>query len=151
METLTNKQKKEYAKILYLNTAMTQKEIAAKVDISENSMSAWVNDDKWDALKTALSITRESELKSLYKQLSLLNKQNEAWLEDDDPNTNPDYDAVRKLTKSIYELSEKQSGVGEIILAQMDFITFVQQQNMEHAQLINNYSDAFIKTRLNTI
>ncbi len=150
-EVLSSTQKKEWAKVLFLNSNMTQKDIALKVGISQNSISKWVDKEKWDILKTTLTTTAENELRSLYKQLGLLNKQNEAYLEDDDPDTNPDYDRLRKLTKSIFELQNKKSGMGDIYLLMMDFITFINRDNMEDAKIVNNYADAFIKDRLNRI
>lgn len=135
--------------MLYLNSAMTQKEIAKKVGVSENSLSNWVTDGKWEALKTTLLSTHDEQLKNLYKILEMLNKQGKEALEDDDPDTNPDADAIIKITKAIKYLEKDGSGMGETYITLMDFLTFIQRDNMEHAQLVNNYADAFIKERLN--
>ena len=69
------KQKKEWAKLLYLKSDLNQKEIAEKVDVSEKTLSHWVNDEKenWELLKSSFIITREQELRRIYIQISELN------------------------------------------------------------------------------
>ena len=73
MAELKTKQKKEWAKLLYKSESMTQKEIAAKVGVSEKTMSHWVKGEHWDALRTAVTITREQQIHSWWQQISEIN------------------------------------------------------------------------------
>ncbi len=47
MADLTNAQKKEWAKTLYLKENLTQQEIADRVGVSRVSVSNWVRAGKW--------------------------------------------------------------------------------------------------------
>ena len=53
MTNLTSKQKKEWARQLYLDgtQVFTQQEIAEKVGISRKTLSKWVVDEKWNELR----------------------------------------------------------------------------------------------------
>lgn len=55
MEKLTNPQKRVLAERLYVQTGMSQKEIAADLDVSEKSLSKWKTEGEWDLLKAATS------------------------------------------------------------------------------------------------
>ena len=55
---LTNKQKKDWAKMLYLNEHITQKEIAERVNVNKMTIGKWVKEGKWEEMKTAVSITK---------------------------------------------------------------------------------------------
>ena len=48
MADLTNAQKKEWAKTLYLKENLTQQEIADRVGVSRVSVSNWVRAGKWE-------------------------------------------------------------------------------------------------------
>ena len=142
-------QLQELAKLIYLKENLTQKAIAERVGINEKTIKRWIDEGRWESLKTTLLTTKESELKSLYKQLSLVNVKNTIALEDDDPDTNPNYDELRKLTKSIREL-EGETNVGQMFETIMALIDFIRIDSLADAQLVNKYADRFIKERLNS-
>lgn len=149
-QELTNSQKKDYAKNLFLRDNLTQKQIAAKVGISERTMSLWVNDEKWDAQKKTLLTINEEQLAYLYECLDLVNRENLALLNDGDPETKPNIDAVSKLTKSIKTL-QTDANISEMIQTGMAFIKFVQEVDHELSKSVSKLFDAFIKQRLNTV
>ena len=51
--------KREMARIMYLHSNLNQKAIAIEVDVSEQTMTAWVNDNNWRDLETTLSVSQE--------------------------------------------------------------------------------------------
>ena len=51
MADLTNAQKKEWAKTLYLRENLTQQEIAERVGVSRVTVSNWVRSGKWEEQK----------------------------------------------------------------------------------------------------
>lgn len=59
MADLTNAQKKEWAKTLYLKENLTQQEIADRVGVSRVSVSNWVRAGKWEEQKVGLTLTRQ--------------------------------------------------------------------------------------------
>ena len=149
-DKLQNHQKKEWAKELYIRGDLTQKEIAAKVGITEKTMSNWVSDGKWDATRKTLLTTKKNQLELLYEMLDLLNQAGVAALKDNDPKTNPDADKIIKITNAIKKL-ENSTGIGEMIDTLKELISFTIKEDFEAAQLINKWGDLFIKDRLATI
>ena len=73
MTELSMQQKREWAKTLYLKENLTQQEIAERVGVSRITVNNWIGKNGWEMLKTSITITREEQLKSLYRQLAELN------------------------------------------------------------------------------
>ena len=144
---LANNLKKEWAKELYVSGEHTQKSISEKVKISEQTICKWVKDGKWDKERKTLLATKKEQLLLLYDQLDNLSKQNKIFQEDDDPDTNPNFDAVIKLVNAIKKL-ETKTGVGEMIDTAKRFIKFVQPENLELAKEITKWFDLFIQDEL---
>jgi transposase len=72
--------KKEIARMYYMN-GETQKAIAAKVEISEQTLSKWVEKGGWDKQRAAVHLTRPELVN---KSLAALNKILDQVLESDD-------------------------------------------------------------------
>ncbi len=47
MAELSNSQKKEWAKTLYLKERLTQQEIADRVGVTRVTVNSWSNKEKW--------------------------------------------------------------------------------------------------------
>ena len=64
MANLTIKQKKEWARMLYLDgtTLYTQAEISEKVGISRITLGRWIKDEKWAELRVSVTMTREQSI-----------------------------------------------------------------------------------------
>lgn len=144
-------QKKDYAKTLFLKDELSQKQIAEKVDVSEQTMTSWVNDPKenWRALRKSITTTKAEQLSFLYDILAKLTAEGKAALEDDDPATNPDVDGIAKISKSIERL-EKDAGIGEMIQTGIALLKYVQNEDIEAAQVINKWFYAFIQDKMKT-
>ena len=61
-QELDNKQKKEWAKLLFLTTDLTQAEIAVKIGVSRITIVRWAKE--WEGLKLNFLQTREARIKS---------------------------------------------------------------------------------------
>lgn len=147
-EELSIAQKKEWAQYLFLHEdGMTQKDIAAKVGVSENSMSKWVIEGKWDTQKRSLLTTRDTILRELYEALEGMKNEAKIAATDNDPSTKPDVDGIYKLVLAIRKL-ENESGIGSSITVLKAFITFIQKSDFELAQQVTSFADAFIKSNL---
>lgn len=146
MANLTIEQKREWAQLLYTKENLTQKEIAERVGISVQTMSKWVTKFKWDELKVSLTITREEQLKNLYRQLSEMNKA----ISERDGNKYPtaaEADTITKLANAIDKL-ETETGLNEILSTFKEFLNWLRKFNLEEAQRLVPIFDDFVKTKL---
>ena len=78
-QELDNKQKKEWAKLLFLTTDLTQAEIAVKIGVSRITIVRWAKE--WEGLKLNFLQTREARIKSTLMQLNELDESIAARLE----------------------------------------------------------------------
>jgi transposase len=140
---------KQYlAKILYTSQKLDQKLVAQKVDVSEVTMSKWVNQFGWKNLRSRLLVGKEEILSNLYEQLEELNN---TIREKDKGSRYADTkqaDVLIKLTASIRNM-ETELAIADIVGSGLRFIKFIQQkgtfeQVSEFAELWN----AFIQFEL---
>ena len=144
MAELTLKQKKDFAKQLLLNDeGITQAEIADRVGGSKVTICKWVNEGKWDEMRTSLLVGKDMQLSWLYRQL-------EQWQDTVNQRedgkqllTSKDADAVVKITAAIKNL-ETETNTAEKIATGKEFLAFVRKtcgldQSKEIARLFNAY------------
>lgn len=147
MEKLTNKQKKDWAKTLYLKERLTQKELAGRVGVSENTISKWVNDEGWEKLRKNMMLTREEQMQLMLNELEALNTfiqkkpAGERFADSKEANIR------RNLVKDIKELETKAS-LAEIIETGKRFIKWLSVADIKKAREIADLFDAFIKDNL---
>lgn len=100
---MTNAEKRNLAQDLYVKGTLTRKAISAAVGITEKTLRKWIEDNGWDELKEAMTVTRKQLLADAYSQLKAVNQQIE-----DNGNviTKPLADAKSLLRKEIEQLSE---------------------------------------------
>ncbi|MBQ3625038.1 MAG: helix-turn-helix domain-containing protein [Prevotella sp.] len=144
---LTNKQKREWAKTLYLKDNLTQQEIADRVGVSRVSVSHWVRDGKWEEQKAGITLTREEQIRSLYRQVAAINTAIEERPEGERFATSAEADIIGKLSKSIKQM-ETEVGIAEVISVMTRFIDFLRPIDLEKAKDVTRLADAFIKSIL---
>ena len=147
MNDLEVSQKKEWAKELFTKQQLSQKEIAVKVGISEQTLSKWINTEHWDTQRKSLMTSKQEQLSMLYDILDKLTKEGKKALEDEDTATNPDADRIIKITASIKKL-ETETGLGDTITIAQQFIKFVSTEELELAKTITHWFDLFIESKL---
>lgn len=148
---LSNKekeQKKEYAKIIFLQEKnITIKDLAERVGVSANTLSEWVKAEKWEGLKRNILLTRQEQLIQMQDELAELN----AFIQSKDEGVRfADFKMAQirnQLIKNIKDL-ETKALLPEIINALTQFLDFVRTENLEDAQLLADYTDTFIKSKL---
>lgn len=144
---LSIKQKKELAKMLYLKEHLTQKEIAERVSVNKMTICKWVKDEKWEGLKTSLSITREEQLANLYRQIAEINKNIVERKEGERFSTTKEADTINKLATAI-EKMEKETGISDIISVSKGFLDWLRKTDIDKTKELSFYFDAYIKDRL---
>lgn len=147
MSKLPLKQRKEWAKLLFTSTSDTQKEIAARVCVTEKTLSDWINKEKWRKLKASLVITKKEELGRIYNQIFELNTAIESRQEGERYATNREADTLSKLAASAKSL-EIETSVAEIINVFIDFTDWLRNENLALAQQLIELQDEYIKTKL---
>lgn len=147
MANLTIAQKKEWAKTLYLKEKLTQQEIAERVGASRVSISKWVRDGKWEEQRVGLTLTREEQIRNLYRQVAEMNRTIEARPEGERFATSAEADIIGKLSKAIKQM-ETETGIADVISVMTRFIEFLRPLDLEKAKEVTRLSDAFIKSVL---
>ncbi|WP_143960237.1 MerR family transcriptional regulator [Litoribacter populi] len=144
---LTNAQKKDWAKTLITKEKLTQKEAALKVGVSPQTMNKWYKEEGWEKLQRNFLLTREEQMSLLLEELVEINefvKTKEAGQRFADSKLG---DVRRKLVKDIKEL-ETSAALPEIIHACTQLLEFIRKVDLEKAQELSRYVDAFIKSKL---
>ena len=137
----------ELAKLYYLKENLTQKEIAEKVNVTEATISKWIEKFGWEKLKRNFILTREEQLALMYSELEEINNAIKNKPEVQRYADNKEADIRTKLRKDIKEL-ETKAMLPETISAITQFIDFIRKEDLEDAKFVSNYADAFIKNKL---
>jgi hypothetical protein len=129
----SQKQKREDALDLYLNTDITQKQICNIIGWSERTFTT--NKDKygWKALKEAESISTKKILANLYKQAFELSKADKV-----------DADKLVKLAKTIEALSDNKVTLSHYINCFKGFTRWLIDKDKETARTVNQLQQEFV-------
>ncbi len=146
MAQLTTKQKKEWAQLLFTKENLTQKEIADRVGVSRVTINRWAQDGKWEDLKVSITITREEQLKNLYRQLAQMNTAIAEREEQRYP-TPAEADTINKLASAIDKM-ESEVGLNDVLSTFKAFLSWLRKFNIEEAQRLVPLFDDFVKTKL---
>lgn len=145
---LSIKQKKEWAKLLYLRENITQKDICEKVDISQRTLSLWVNKEKWSKMKNSIILTKSEELTRLYNQLREMND----FIESKDQGkrfpSKAEADTLTSL-KTAIKAFENEASITTIVDVSIKLIEWLRPIDFEKSKEISNIFDQFIKYQLN--
>ncbi len=148
MAELTLKQKREWALLLYTKENYGQKEIATKVGVSEVTISKWKKKYHWEELKVSITITKEEQLKHLYRQIAEINNGIANREEGQRYATPKEADSITKLANAIDKM-ETDIGLADIISTFKSFLAFLRKTDLAKAQELVPFIDAFIKTKIN--
>lgn len=140
-------EKKDWAKTIYLNDNLTQKEVALRVGVALKTVNGWVDKDGWKDLRKTMLVTREKNLKRLYAQLDELNTKIESREVGDRYSVKGEADTLVKLTSAIKNL-ELDSSIAEVVNVLTRVIQFVRASDLELAQRLTVVMDDFIKSIL---
>lgn len=144
---LTNRQKKEWAKLLYLRENITQQEIADKVGVSRVSMSKWVKDGKWEELKVGLTLTKDEQIQNLYRQIAEINRTIASRKDGERYATTSEADTIGKISAAIKKL-EGDIGIADFVSVGIRFIEFVRRADLDKAKDVTVLWDTFIKAQM---
>ena len=147
MADLTNAQKKEWAKTLYLRENLTQQEIAERVGVSRVTVSNWVRAGKWEEQKAGLTLTRQEQVANLYRQVAEINRSISARAEGERFPNSKEADILGKLSAAIRNM-EQEMAIADIISALTGFIEWLRPLDLDKAKELTRLADAYIKDKL---
>ena len=149
MAELTRAQKKEIAKALFLSDkAVTQKEVAKSIGVTEATVSKWATDDKWNELRDSLVLTRDEQLSRLYKQLKEFNDFIDNKPEGARFPSSKEADALIKISRAIKDM-EVELSISESLDVLKKFLDFIRPiATWEQAQQIRKLCDMYVKNGL---
>lgn len=148
MTKLPLKQRKDFAKSLYLNEkGITQKEIAIRAEVTEATVSKWITSDRWDRQRKSLLVTRDEQLVIMYNQIEAINSAIDKREEDKRYPTSKEADAILKITSAINKL-ENDTGISQKIEACKHFLVWLRSADAKKAMEFLPLFDAFIKDSL---
>jgi len=147
MADLSNAQKKDWAKVLYIKENITQKEIAARVNVTEKTLGKWIEKDNWEQYKSSLIVTKDEELRRIYMQINELNSFIFTRPIGERFANSKEADSLNKLAATARAL-ETDTSVSEIIEVAKQIIAFVRKEDLKKAQELSAIFDDFIKTKL---
>ncbi len=147
MTDLTNAQKKEWAKTLYLRENLTQQEIADRVGVSRVTVSNWVRSGKWEEQKAGLTLTRQEQVANLYRQVAEINRSISARAEGERFPNSKEADILGKLSAAIRNM-EQEMAIADIISALTGFIEWLRPLDLDKAKELTRLADAYIKDKL---
>ena len=136
-------EKKEWARLLFIRENFTQKEIASRVGVSEQTLSKWVNKESWEHMRTSLVITKEEQLRRIYDQIAALNN-DIASGEERRYATPAQADTINKLAAAARAL-ETDVALADIIEVAKRIINWLRPLDMQKAKDTTELFDAFIK------
>lgn len=144
-KTLTNQQKKDWAKLLFMQGELTMQQIAEKVDVNRVTISKWIKEGNWEMLRAAITTTREEQIRNLYMQLAEINKTIAA--RESKYATSAEADIINKLSGTI-EKMEGEFNIADIISVSKQLLTWLRKRDPEKAIELSFYIDEFVKERL---
>lgn len=144
-KALTNQQKKDWAKLLFMQGELQNQQIAEKVGINRATMSRWVKEENWEMLRAAVTTTREEQIRNLYMQLAEINKVIAA--RENKYATPSEADTINKLSGTI-EKMEGEYNIADVISVSKQLLTWLRKRDPEKAIELSYYFDEFIKERL---
>lgn len=148
MADLTLAKKKEWAKLLYTKENLTQAEIAGRVGVTRVTVNKWINSGKWEMLKVSITITREEQLKNMYRQLAELNAAILNRAEGERYPNAAESDTIGKLSKAIRQM-ETEVGLSEITSVLGGLVQYLRTHEPQLLrETIAPLLDAYVKSKL---
>ena len=134
-----------YAKILFVQDKLSQKEISAKTDVSEKTIGKWVAEGNWEKLRKNFVLTRQEQMGNLLDELEELNQVIKDRPKGQRFADSKEADIRRKIIKDIKEL-ETKTNKPEAISACIALLEFIRKIDLKVAQELSKYIDGFIKS-----
>lgn len=141
--------KKEYAKVLFTQEKLSQKEIAEKAEVSEQTITRWVNADngEWKRLRQSHIVTKTEQLARIYEQIDELNSAIRNLPAGERYASAKQADTLVKLTAAARNM-ESDASVSDVIEVSKRFLNWLKMLAPNKARELAPMFDDFIKDLL---
>lgn len=143
---MTQKQKIDVARTLYLMTEKSQKEICEVVNWAEKTFTEQKQKGKWNELRDTKSLTKQQIISMLHTQLL---KISDVAKDENRLLSAREVDSIAKLASSIDKL-EKKATIETYIEVFEEFNRWLMVVNVDFAQRNNHFQDLFIQSKIST-
>jgi len=143
---MAKKSEKLLARELYLNTSMTQKEIADRLNVTVKTIGDWKDEGNWEALRAAKKVTKAALISNYYTILYTMQEQIASRSVPDNMPTSKEADIMAKIGSQIEKI-DKQSSLQDYILAFEEFLEFMLERDPELARKIAPYQYEFLQVK----
>ena len=136
---LTNQAKKIMAERMYVEDGMTAKAISEQLDVSEQTLSKWKKDGRWDDKRAEMLASPHKIREILIRELKVVAEGGSSII---------DADALSKINKVIEGLSSSTS-VQIVFSVFKEFDNWMAEQDPKTAVLFTEYHKQFILYKIN--
>lgn len=134
---------RELAKELFLQTNLTQKQIAEKVGVGEKTMSIWAIEGEWESLKRSQNESPERIIRALYGELEEINRAIQGREEGKRFADSREADARNKIIASINRMT-KEVAMPQYVSVCMKLVDFVAARNLSLAKDLSELITEFL-------
>lgn len=138
-KTLTNQAKKVMAERMFVEDGMTAKAIADQLDVSQQTLSKWRNEGRWEEKRAEMLASPHKIREILIKELKTVAEGGVSVI---------DADSLSKINKVIETLSSSTS-VQIVFSVFKEFDNWMADQDPKTAVLFTEYHKQFILFKIN--
>lgn len=144
---MKGKENKKIAKMLFVQTGLSQGEIAKRLKLSKQEISRWVISDNWKILRNARLVTPEQIVQRTYTQIEKIYDLSE---EEERVLSPAESDQIAKLMAGIRSL-DRGADLATYIQAFEEFVNFLRKQDPELAHQIGDLQMEFLTAKATEI
>lgn len=136
---------KKLAFELFMNTDLTQREIAERLKVTEKTISAWKTAGEWEIQKAALNVTPKKTIAGYLMQLekmriSISEREGQAWP------TAAESDVIVKIARAM-KMLQKDLTLTDYINAFEQLYKFVNSSNPKLAREILDFQNEYVQIK----
>ncbi len=143
---MAKKSEKLLARELYLNTSLTQKEIADRLNVTVKTISDWKDEGNWEALRAAKKVTKAALISNYYTILNTMQEQIAGRGAPENVPTSKEADIMAKIGSQIEKI-DKQSSLQDYIMAFQEFLEFLMVKDPELARQVAPFQYEFLQEK----
>lgn len=138
---------KSVAKALFMTGKYQQKEVAAMVGKTEQTISRWAKAERWDVELASLTTTKQQQLARFYSQINEINMAVAAREEGKRYPNSKEADILNKLSAAAAKL-ESETGIRDIVDVSIGLLNWVRSFDVAKAKELSELFDGYIKTKI---